>query len=107
LLARQALGDIDEGLKLASTALAEARNESPRAAVKFQALEAWGKLLAGERDAARSLFESIEMDINRDFEWRYRYARAALTGDDVEKAIKLLRPLAVASRTEAVDVMQL
>ena len=107
LFSRQAPGDIDEALKIVQASLPEAQAESGMLAVKFSALLAWGKLLAGDLEESRTLFEGLERDLTRDPEWRYRYGRAELTGPNTPKAIQLLRPLAVASRGQAEDVMQL
>lgn len=107
LLARQAPGDIDEALKILQGSLPEAQAESREVAVRFTALLAWGKLLAGELEASRNDFASLERDLTRDPLWRYRYGRAVLTGPDTPKAIQLLRPLAVASRGQAQEVMEL
>jgi len=107
LFARQAPGDIDAGMKICQAAVVEAQTESARTAARFNALLAWGELLAGEFDQSRALFASVEVDVTRDAEGRYRYGRALLTGSDLGKAIQVLRPLAVASRGQAQDVMQL
>ncbi len=107
LFARQAPGDIDAGVKICHDAVAESQTESAHTASHFNALLAWGELLAGDFDASRTLFASVERDVTGDFEWRYRYGRALLTGPDFAKGIQVLRPLAVASRGQAQDVMQL
>ena len=107
LLARQAPGDIDEALKILQGSLPEAQSESHEVAVYYSALLAWGKLLAGDLEGSRNDFAGVERDISRDPLWRYRSGRAALTGPDTPKAIQLLRPLAVASRGQAQDVMEL
>ena len=107
LLDRQAPGDIDEALKILQSSLPEAQTESREVAVRYGALLAWGKLLAGDLDSSRNDFAALERDLTRDPLWRYRYGRAVLTGPDTPKAIQLLRPLAVASRAQAQDVMEL
>ena len=107
LFARQAPGDVDEGVKLCRAAVTEAQVESARTAARFNALLAWGELLAGDFDGSRTLFASVEADVTREPEWRYRYGRALLTGPDIGKAIQVLRPLGVASRAQAQDVMEL
>jgi hypothetical protein len=107
LLGRQAPGDIDEGLKILQGSLPEAQTESREVAVRYGALLAWGKLLAGDLEGSRTDFAGLERDLTRDPLWRYRYGRAVLTGPDTPKAIQLLRPLAVASRGQSQEVMEL
>ena len=107
LLQRVAPGDIDEALKIVQASLPEAQAESHEVAVHYSALLAWGKLLAGDLESSRNDFASLERDLTRDPLWRYRCGRAVLTGPDTPRAIQLLRPLAVASRGQAQDVMEL
>lgn len=107
LLERLAPGDIDEALKILQGSLPEAQAESREVSVHYTALLAWGKLLAGDLEGSRNDFASLERDLPRDPVWRYRYGRAVLTGPDTPRAIQLLRPLAVASRGQAQDVMEL
>lgn len=107
LLERQAPGDVDSALALLGPALPELQAQSPRAAARFQALIAWGRLLAGESDESRRLFDAVESEISLEPLWRYRIARAALTGPDQAKAIVLLRTLAIESRAQDSEVMRL
>ena len=107
LLSRQAPGDIDEAVGMLSQALPEVQAQAPQAASRFQALLAWGRLVAGELEESRRLFDGVESEISRDPLWRYRLARATLTGPDQAKAIILLRNLALASRGQDEEVMQL
>jgi len=107
LLERQAPGDIDSALAQIELALGQARAESPAAAVRFRALLAWGQLLAGELVKSRALFDEVEAEITKAPLWRYRMARAALTGPDQAKAIMLLRPLAIDSRAQDGEVVKL
>ncbi len=107
LLSRQAPGDVDTAIALIEAALPEAQAQSPRAAVRLQALLAWGRLLAGDLTASRELFESVEPEISREPLWRYRAGRAALTSPDASKALALLFPLAVSSRGQDAEITQM
>ncbi len=72
-----------------------------------QGLFAWSHYLAGSADSAARLFEPVESWLSAHQEWRYRMACVAFERGEWARAIVLLTPLAVASRTFDRDVMEL
>jgi len=72
-----------------------------------QGLFAWAHYLGGQPDSAARLFAPIETWLSEHQEWRYRMACVAIDQKDWTRALILLTPLAVASRTYDQDVMDL
>jgi len=73
----------------------------------LQGLFAWSHYLAGRPDSAARLFRPNEAWLSRHQEWRYRMACVAFALGDWQRAVILLTPLAVASRTFDSDVMDM
>lgn len=106
LLRRRRVGDLDEALAVLRAAAGEAAGEGGVMATRFERLLGWGHLLAGDTDSALAAFEGAERDPALAPLWRYRYARVLLESGQPARAIEMLRPLGVASRTEDEEVMR-
>lgn len=72
-----------------------------------QAMLAWAHYLAGRADSAAILFAPIDAWLSPNPEWRYRLACVAVERNDWTRALSLLTPLAVVSRTQDADVMDM
>lgn len=107
LLARAAPGDVDHSFALLDPAYREAVGENDANTARLRATLAWTELAAGRPTRAQELFAQDEESLTRYFRWRLRLAQLRQTLGDDFGVIQLLRPLAVASRGTAGDVMQM
>jgi hypothetical protein len=68
---------------------------------------AWAQYLTGHADSAAALFAPLDPRISPEPEWRYRLACVAVERAEWARALALLTPLAVRSRQQDSDVMDM
>lgn len=78
-----------------------------RSDANVQAMLAWTHYLEGRSDSAAALFGPVEEWISLDPEWRYRLACTAMDRKEWSRAMALLTMLAVRSRLQDSDVMEM
>ncbi|MBI1797249.1 MAG: hypothetical protein HYR74_09380 [Candidatus Eisenbacteria bacterium] len=72
-----------------------------------QALFSWSHYLGGHPDSAATLFAPLDAWLSHDPEWRYRLACVAIERGEWTRVVTLLTTLAVASRQQDGDVMDM
>ncbi|HEY2954661.1 MAG TPA: hypothetical protein VGK89_05385 [Candidatus Eisenbacteria bacterium] len=100
LLLRQGPGDLE-----AATALLDPAGGD--ASYDFEARRAWVEFLAGRTAKSVEIFRRIQASFDLDPVWGYRMARAFVEAGDVKRALTVLQPLAVASRQQDAELMDL
>jgi hypothetical protein len=111
LLLRQAAGDADRAVSILVPRLARGRLASEWNLPDTEARLAWAMFLKGDTDSAAHMLERGQrrlLDPINPFhrEWRYRMGVVALESNDPRRAYELLLPLAVGSRMQDHDVME-
>lgn len=106
LMRRSGSGDADEALKYSDLA---ANLGSPDGTLPHlvRARQAWARFLVGRTAEARTMFARMERSLYRDPLWLIRMGQVALEHDEPGKAFALLYPVAILSRGQADDAMQL
>ena len=107
LLLRGREGDLEATNALLAPAVDPNRDEYSMVPDACRARLAWAKLLAGETRPAYELFRSIEPLLDLDPVWGYRMARAFVEAGDPKRALAALQPLAIASREQDEEIMEL
>lgn len=107
LLFRQGPGDAQQAIGILRPIQPDNPQLPDRSYQHVQGMMAWAQFLAGRPDSAAHLFLPVESWLSEQQDWRYRMACVAMTLHDWKKAIILLTPLALASRNQDVDVMDM
>jgi hypothetical protein len=106
LLIRRGEGDVEDATQMLQTAL-DPGSGIAIAREAHEARLAWALLLADSTKRSYDHFRSIEPVLDLDPVWGYRMARAFVEADDVKRALAALQPLAIASRAQDEEVMNL
>ncbi|HYM81099.1 MAG TPA: alpha/beta hydrolase [Candidatus Limnocylindria bacterium] len=105
LLRRQGPQDVPAAQSHVRTLLLESSGGELNA--PLQGWLAWATHLAGQSDSAAILFKPLETLLSHDLEWRFRLGQVSLARRDGRQAYRWLLPLAVRSRKQDVDVMDM
>jgi len=98
--------DAREVLPPLRASMAELSNAQPSVRALVQGRVAWAEFIAGHADSAVMSFAPAAEVLERRMEWRYRMARAQLAAGHAPEAVALALPVAAASRTRDLEVME-
>src|SRR6185503_18645444 len=98
-------GDAEEALGYSQRAASQpVEGLSPQT---VRARIAWAQFLTGHTEQAHTLFTRMERSLYRDPLWMIRMGQVALESGDPTRAFALLYPVAMVSRGQSDDAMQL
>lgn len=112
LFARGRPADLARAREVLGPRLQTARITSEIEVAAAQGRIAWSWYLSGKPDSAARMFERYERRLLDEYEpmrreWRYRIAAAEMAREGYMRAYKMLVPLALASRLQDTDVMDM
>ena len=106
LLRRSGSGDAEEALNYSDRAVNAGMPDGSMPS-QLRARQAWARFLTGRTAEARTMFSRMERSLYRDPLWLLRMGQVALENDEPGKAFAMLYPVAILSRGQADDAMQL
>ena len=107
LFRRRAQGDVEEAVRALERASAATQDLDEASRERCAARLAWANVLLGRSEDAAATFSTLSPDWGKLPLWRFRMARAALESGDRRRAWALALPVAVLSRGQEPDVMEI